>query len=819
MRFGNFVFFEHQAKLAEQKAPQGEVGYSESLLYSRSNWPKYNPDALMGIQGAKIYKKMMTDEQVKAVVRFKRDAVTGRSWYFEYDKEDLEDAKRTADQSGNGRDSGIANGDGDRQRYSLRAKFDDSGMVERIPRDVETPDNDDDALEDMESGREEGLSDEQQLRIRVFEQICYQIEGSFIDALNGIETAKYNGFSMSEKVFKDIEVGGKTWIGLAAIKLKPFDTFSFDVDEFGNIESVKQTWEGREQTIDDWRKRFIHHVQNPDVDPHYGQSELREAYRAWFSKDMVTRFWNMFLERMASGFVWITPKEGHTITAGTQEYNNLITAISTISTKTALLLPSNVELHIEMPKSTDAYENAIASHDKSIAKALLVPNLLGISEQGNTGSYSQSQTQLEAFLWTLESESRRLEETLNEQVFRQLGELNFGAGPYPRFRFKPLSDALKIQIIRLWKEMVQAKAVTATESDETHVRELLDFPEKGEPLSNTAINPITGLPMNAGGAPYAQQDEETDETRGNPFASKKAPVGRGDRGNGAGFQAKASSLSHSLRALFVERAVKRVDFAVIDNAGAKITGNAASRLTDALKEGVEYFKQFVKENDLLKNPDLVQEVELPTRITTRLRKIAESALKEAWGVGGQHARRELEKARGARFAADELRLRDEAAQKFLEARSATIAADLSDNARRKTTNIMFNGIKGGWTIQEIIDRIEDELGATVLPSAATAIRTTVFEAINEARYDFFTSPEMDGFVEALEFSAILDGKTTEICEHMDGRVYPKNDPIWEAYTPPLHFNCRSLLIAVTVRDTWTRSTNPRQNPADGFGGA
>jgi SPP1 gp7 family putative phage head morphogenesis protein len=105
----------------------------------------------------------------------------------------------------------------------------------------------------------------------------------------------------------------------------------------------------------------------------------------------------------------------------------------------------------------------------------------------------------------------------------------------------------------------------------------------------------------------------------------------------------------------------------------------------------------------------------------------------------------------------------------------------------------------------------------VLPHASTAIRTAVFEAINEARYELFASPEMSGFIEALEFSAILDGRTTEICEHMDERVYPVNDPVWEGYTPPLHFNCRSLLVAVTIRDAWERSDDPTIEPMDGFG--
>ena len=47
---------------------------------------QYNPDDLFKRKGFDIYRKMMVDEQVKAVVRFHRDAVTGRSWKFEDNK-------------------------------------------------------------------------------------------------------------------------------------------------------------------------------------------------------------------------------------------------------------------------------------------------------------------------------------------------------------------------------------------------------------------------------------------------------------------------------------------------------------------------------------------------------------------------------------------------------------------------------------------------------------------------------------------------------------------------------------------------------------
>ena len=47
---------------------------------------------------------------------------------------------------------------------------------------------------------------------------------------------------------------------------------------------------------------------------------------------------------------------------------------------------------------------------------------------------------------------------------------------------------------------------------------------------------------------------------------------------------------------------------------------------------------------------------------------------------------------------------------------------------------------------------------------------------------------------ALEFVAITDDRTTDICDKLNGVVKPVNDEFWKEWTPPLHHNCRSTFI-------------------------
>ena len=718
MRFFDRLF---KAKPKEPAAPIGEVAWAGDALYANKNWPTYNPDDLLSRKGYNIYREMMRDEQVKAVVHFRRNAVTGREWKFE--------------------------------------------------------------------GHEELTEEENAARISLFESIVNQLPGNFKAQLDFVMSSLQFGYSITEKVFKSIEHDGKTWIGLSNLAQKKFDTFYFYFDEYGGVVRFTQKIGAKEQDLD--LSKFIHHVHNSDVHPYYGRSELREAYRAWFSKDMAIRFQNIHLERAATGFVTVQPEKGTKITAGTPEHTNLTNVMNNMRSNSAVLFPSGYEVKVNQFGTTDIYEKAVAQNDKAISKALLMPNLLGLSEQGNTGSYSQSQTQLEAFLWMLDAEAKALEETLNEQLFKQLGDLNFGDNKYPWFCFSALSRSQIKEIVTQWKDLVSAGVVNNTPDDEDHVRTMLKFPDRVEEEAIEGETEAQTQPT--------QQQPDTEP----PPVQDETLMGKG--------QVKTSREAFS-------RAMKRVDFAVIDNKATTVANAATIKVTNEMKAALESIVAFIKENDLMANPDKVAEVKVTGRNMSRIRKAVEEGLKASWDIGQQHAQKEIEKAQGKRFAADALRLQGDAAQKFLEARAVTVAGDLADSMRKKVVNVLYNGIKNGWEIADIVATIEDEVGSGVLPNIGTAVRTTAFEAINEARYELFASPEVADFVEALEFSAVIDGKTTEVCQHMDGRTYPVGDSVWDTYSPPLHFNCRSILIAVTSRDTWEQSDDPSIPPMDGFGG-
>jgi SPP1 gp7 family putative phage head morphogenesis protein len=92
----------------------------------------------------------------------------------------------------------------------------------------------------------------------------------------------------------------------------------------------------------------------------------------------------------------------------------------------------------------------------------------------------------------------------------------------------------------------------------------------------------------------------------------------------------------------------------------------------------------------------------------------------------------------------------------------------------------------------------------------TIFRTNLNSVYNLGRDQVaLRSPYVEGF----EYAGVDDKRQTAICKSLDGTQLPKNDPRWSVITPPNHYNCRSMKIAITFgyREAnnvkWDKSVN------------
>ena len=66
--------------------------------------------------------------------------------------------------------------------------------------------------------------------------------------------------------------------------------------------------------------------------------------------------------------------------------------------------------------------------------------------------------------------------------------------------------------------------------------------------------------------------------------------------------------------------------------------------------------------------------------------------------------------------------------------------------------------------------------------------------------------ENEGTLNMLEFDAVMDRRTSDICRPLNGTVLPVSDPFWSMYYPPNHFGCRSI-----VRQRAGRTATPHHD--------
>lgn len=197
------------------------------------------------------------------------------------------------------------------------------------------------------------------------------------------------------------------------------------------------------------------------------------------------------------------------------------------------VIPRNAPDDIEMwsqqvsAQSRDIFMSALTRCDSDIGHALLVPSLIGVTTDSNSkggessgGSHARARTHFDSFVMAVQDTQDRIAATVNEQIIKQLCDLNFpDLEDYPLFGFLPMDDEVKLDLYDTWQKLVAGKIVNRIEDDETHIRNALGFPENDAPV-------IEPLPIDK---PAPGFDES-----GKPFP-KPAPI---DNDTGKTFQPK-----------------------------------------------------------------------------------------------------------------------------------------------------------------------------------------------------------------------------------------------------------------------------------------
>jgi len=257
-----------------------------------------------------------------------------------------------------------------------------------------------------------------------------QMQGTLHDVVDDLLSALWAGFAVAEIVYQPAD-GKVIWKKIKALNPVTIYPTGIETDDKGNLKRIVQRVGSEEVELP--LERTILWSFASDFGNPWGNSLLRPAFQHFIVKQALIRLWNTHLERQATPLAVATiPQAEMPVWCPIhQREERFIEAmrhiLEDLKNRTSLVISGNAE--VEFPSIQprgELFDTAIRYHDVQILRALLIPSLL-VSE-AEYGTRAQAVVHREAFELALEGIIAELKAVLEEQLFRRLIELNFGAG-------------------------------------------------------------------------------------------------------------------------------------------------------------------------------------------------------------------------------------------------------------------------------------------------------------------------------------------------------------------------------------------------------
>lgn len=147
-------------------------------------------------------------------------------------------------------------------------------------------------------------------------------------------------------------------------------------------------------------------------------------------------------------------------------------------------------------------------------------------------------------------------------------------------------------------------------------------------------------------------------------------------------------------------------------------------------------------------------------------------------------------------------------------------ADLVDEVWRALDKAVADGMTFADFKKSVGDKIEAEWGRKNPARLETIFRTNLQRSYGAGTVEMLRRGPVMKRRPYWKFSSVLDSRTTAVCKACNGTVLPATHPFWMSHQPPLHFNCRSRLIALTeaqARAAGVSDIPLGAPPEEGFG--
>lgn len=633
-----------------------------------------------------------------------------------------------------------------------------------------------------------GDSDQEEICSFLDEIFSSQYGGDFDSDLEEMLTSYEFGFSITEKIF---EIKENQLLGIKGLRTRHPNSWRLHQDDKGSVTKFEQiTSMGN---LDVNPKSIIHLVNDPRFQNPYGNSDLRTAYLAWFAKRQIVKFYAIFMEKAASP----TPVGRYDKNAPKSAIDFIFNALKSFQSKTTLVIPKEIEVEfLEATSSGEVYTKALHFFNMVIGRSLFIPDLLGFTggETGG-GSLALGKEQMGLFFKHIMRRRKALELVINRELVMPIIKFNFGflKNP-PKFVFKPLNDFEAVEYAKVWLDAVKGRVFPPNPEEINHFRKLVKFPE-GEVLEKMPPpSLIPGQDPNETEEPEMEEvDEEEMESEekesDEPEKESKEPEDKKEFAKG-----KLPPGDYHKKVNF--KAMK----AKLDDYDQSVIAEA----TPVIKKMInDLFDQIDKKN-IVKNQNVERIDTLTLKYKKELKQILKSSFIGIYKDAQTQASVEINK--GAQYAKS---LANDEFLDVIEAETFQFIGDYEYTILKRVRAELIATIKDGGSLATVQDILTNELAQLSQVQLERYARTKHTEVMNNGRVDFF---ENSGVISAYQYSAILDGQTSDICAGLDGKVFEAGKEV----IPPCHFNCRSTLIPITKYEEYKADTKVGSKDIDTF---
>lgn len=560
--------------------------------------------------------------------------------------------------------------------------------------------------------------------------------------------AMIDSHALAEKV---LAINDQGKIVYRKIAFRDVDSITILTDDKGGFAGYKQSYYSKAT------KKIVHvevpveycflYTYNKDEDEVFGQSAFHAAYYHWDRKRRLYYLYEQSVEKGAMPPKMLEVLDGNEDSDSTKSAN--LKAMTNFGIDSAVLVPTGYSLKpYEAGKGRIDPMPGIDHHNAETARSVLAQFIL-LGSTSDTGSFALSKSHSDIFMMALRGTMNEIEEHINSYLIPQLIDYNFETQYYPEFKFNDMSEDTSSFIESIFLEFVKKKDMPDSFVDGLvkQVAERLDID-----------------------LDELEKVEDSDDDSDPEFKKKRGKFSKWRRDlTDAEKQVNLSAISDKMET----QEQKFVD--AMEPVFKSITEQVLADVKPIVESG---------ELEDLESLELSAADEYQ-QIMTDQSLVTYNAIKQ--------------------ITSDDLDIKIPATPKesksYFKENAKTVTekqyADLLFTIKTKVQSEFHKGQLSKnveFDYEQIAAVLNEEFDSFLTDKIGITGSVLVSQAVNRARDDVFSTAKED--IEVYQYSAILDDKTCELCESLDGSVVKQKEYEESPFQPPIHHYCRCIWIAI-----------------------